>query len=291
MTGFATVTDLELAGGPVRLYAAGAEEREPVLLLHGAMLDTVELLWHRVLPALARTHRVYAIDLPKHGGSRPWPRTVDQELCELIVERLLDHLGIERVSLVGHSMGGGISLGFSLHHPERVARAVFSAPGGIGARRPAQLATWLALRTPGLLSASSRYLASSATMIRRSMVRGLAAGAATEGFDRIVELARAEVQAKARHREKALDDWQILAYGPFGMRLDFLPELGRLAVPSLWLRGSDDALVGDREVRQAAAAAPGGRVAVVSGAGHLLPLDRPGEFHRLIAEFLAEDQS
>ncbi|MEV0699027.1 alpha/beta hydrolase [Saccharopolyspora sp. NPDC050389] len=288
MTGFATVTDLELAGGPVRLYTAGDKEREPVLLLHGAMLDTVELLWHRVLPALARTHRVYAIDLPKHGGSRPWQRTVDQELCELLVEQLLDHLEVERISLVGHSMGGGIAIGYSLHHPERVSRAVFSAPGGIGARRPMQLGTWLALRAPGLLRASSRYLANSATAIRRSMVRGLAAGAAADDFDRIVELARAEAQAKSRHREKALDDWQILAYGPFGMRLDFLPELGRLEVPSLWLRGADDQLVGDREVRQAAAAAPGGRLAVISGAGHLLPLDQPAEFHRLTADFLAE---
>ncbi|WP_263399583.1 alpha/beta fold hydrolase [Saccharopolyspora pogona] len=75
------------------------------------MLDTVELTWHRALPALADTHRVYAIDLPRHGGgSRPWQRTVDQELCELLVDELVDHLTLERVGLVGHSMGGDIAI-------------------------------------------------------------------------------------------------------------------------------------------------------------------------------------
>ncbi|MGW3470393.1 alpha/beta fold hydrolase [Saccharopolyspora sp. NPDC000995] len=81
------------------------------MLLHGAMLDTVELIWHGV----------YAIDLSRHGGSQPWQRMVDKELCELRLGELLDHLSLERVALVGHSMGGGIATGYGLRRPERVS--------------------------------------------------------------------------------------------------------------------------------------------------------------------------
>ncbi|MGW3470392.1 hypothetical protein ACWDKQ_18470 [Saccharopolyspora sp. NPDC000995] len=81
-------------------------------------------------------------------------------------------------------------------------------------------------------------------------------------FDGLVECARAEAEPRARHREKALDDWQILAPGPFSMRLDFLPELGSLPVPGLWLRGADDPLVGDREAGERL------RQPLVGGGGH-----------------------
>ncbi|MEV0895065.1 alpha/beta fold hydrolase [Promicromonospora sp. MEB111] len=285
-TTFDDVRDLTVAGGPVRLCTSGRSDAPPVLLLHGAMLDTAELDWMHVAPALAERFRVLAIDLPRHGGSRPWSGPVDQPLLQRVVIGLLDQLGIERAALVGLSMGGGVSIGTALDHPDRVSAAVLLAPGGLGARRPAQLVTWLSTRTPGLLRATTAWLARSPRAVRRSLADNLQHGADTPGFERAVELAQREAEQKARHREPALDDWQSLSFGPFAMRTDFLPALHRLSVPTLWVRGSEDPLVLQPELDAAVAAAPGARSAVLPGAGHLSTLDQPDRVAALVEEFL-----
>lgn len=287
-TTFDEVRDLTVAGGPVRLYTSGRPDAPPILLLHGAMLDTAELDWMHVAPALAERFRVLAIDLPRHGGSRPWPDRVDQALLQRVVIGLLDKLGIGRTALVGLSMGGGVSIGTALDHPDRITAAVLLAPGGLDARRPAQFLTWLFTRTPGVLRATTAWLARSPRAVRRSFVDNLQHGADTPGLERAIEIAGREADQKHRHREPALDEWQTLAYGPFAMRTNFLPALHRMSVPTLWVRGSEDPLVLQPDVDAAVAAAPGARSVVLPGAGHLSTLDQPERVATLVGEFLTE---
>jgi pimeloyl-ACP methyl ester carboxylesterase len=284
---FATWTDLSVAGGPVRHYRAG-DTGPPVLLLHGGMLDTAAGVWRHVAGELATDHRVHVVDLPRHGGSRPWAGRLDDAFYRAFLGELLDVLGLKGAALVGLSLGAGVSVGFALDHPERVDALVAIGPGGIGARRRAQLVTWLALRTPGLLRLTSRWLARRPALVRRSMADNLVAGESTEDFDAIVALVVEEARAKAAHGEPALDDWMVRAYGPRAMALDHLPDLPRLRVPSLWVRGDGDPLVGHAELAAAAAAAPGARLTTIRDAGHIVTYDRPEETSRLVREFLAE---
>jgi len=282
---FAAPTDLTVAGGPVRLYRAG-DTGPPVLLLHGAMLDTAKGVFRDVAEELATTYRVHLVDLPRHGGSRPWHGVLDDDFFRRFVDELLDALGLPQVALVGLSMGGGVATGYALDHPERVSALVAVGPGGIGGRRKAQLLTWLFLRTPGALRLTTWYLARFPGSIRASMVANLVAGERTRGFDAIVELATAEARAKAEHREPALDDWQTRSYGPFAMRLDHLPALPGLAVPTLWVRGESDPLVGHAELAAAEAAVPGSRLVTMPDAGHIVTYDQPDAFVRLVRDFL-----
>ncbi|WP_423462027.1 alpha/beta fold hydrolase [Promicromonospora sp. MS192] len=282
---FASPTDLTVSGGPVRLYRAG-DVGPPVLLLHGAMLDTARGVWRDVAPALAADHRVHLVDLPRHGGSRPWRGVLDDAFFRRFLDDLLDELDLPRVAIVGLSMGGGVATGYALDRPERVSSLVAVGPGGIGARRRAQLLTWLFLRTPGALRLTTRYLARRPEVVRRSMVTSLTAGEDTRDLESIVHLAVEEARAKDRHGEPALDDWQVRAYGPFSMRLDLLPDLDRLTVPTLWVRGDQDPLVGAAELSAAAAAAPGSHLVTVADAGHIVPYDQPEELTRLVREFL-----
>lgn len=288
MTGiFDTPTDLTVAGGPVRLYRGGTVDGPPLLLLHGAMLDTAAGVWRHVAPALEADYHVHLVDLPRHGGSRPWHGTLDDVFLRRFLDELLDALGLPRVALLGLSMGGGLAVGYALDHPDRVSALVAVGPGGIGARRPAQFLTWLTLRTPGVLRLITWYLARFPRSVRTSMLHHLVAGASTPDVDTFVELAVEEARAKHEHGERALDDWQIHAYGPFSMRLDLLPELPRLSVPTLWVRGDRDPLVGHTELSAAAAAAPGSRLVTIPDAGHLVTHDRPAEFAELARDFLA----
>lgn len=283
---FETHTDLTVSGGPVRLYRGG-DTGPPVLLLHGAMLDTAQGVWRRVAPALAADYQVHLVDLPRHGGSRPWRGVLDDAFYRRFLDELLDTLDLPRVAIIGISMGGGIATGYALDHPERVSSLIAVGPGGIGARRPAQLLTWLVLRTPGAMRLTSRYLARRPEVVRKSMITSLAAGADTRDFEDIVRSATEEALAKDAHHEPGLDDWQTQAYGPFSMRLNLLPDLPRLAVPTLWVRGDQDSLVGDTELSAAAAAAPGSRLVTVADAGHIVTYDQPDEFTRLARDFLA----
>lgn len=283
---FDTHTDLTVSGGPVRLYRAG-DTGPPLLLLHGAMLDTAQGVWRHVAPALAAGYRVHLVDLPRHGGSRPWQGVLDDTFYRRFLDDLLDTLALPRVGIIGLSMGGGIATGYALDRPERVSSLIAVGPGGIGARRRAQLLTWLFLRLPGAMRLTSRYLARRPEQVRRSMVAGLTAGADTRDLEDIVRLAVEEARAKDAHGEPALDDWQTRAYGPFSMRLNLLPDLPRLTVPTLWVRGAQDTLVGDAELTAAAAAAPGSRLVTVADAGHIVTYDQPDEFIRLAQGFLA----
>lgn len=288
-TTFDEVRDLTAGGGPIRLFTSGPLDAPPVLLLHGAMLDTAELDWMHVAPLLAQHHRVLAVDLPRHGGSRPWTGTVDQTRLEGVLIDLIDQLGIDRIPLVGLSMGGGVAIGTALRHPDRVSAAVLLAPGGIGARRPLQLTTWLYSRTPGLDRLTAGWLARSPRYLRRSMIDNLQHGVDTPGIERTIELGQREAELKVLHRERALDDWQALAFGPFAMRTDFIPQLHRMSVPTLWIRGEKDPLVLAAELADAVAATPGARSVTLAGAGHISTLDQPERIAALIQEFVPSD--
>jgi pimeloyl-ACP methyl ester carboxylesterase len=96
-------------GAEIGLLRMGAPDRSPVLLVHGFSGDM--LTWQFNLAPLARDHHVIAIDLPGHGlssaapGIGPWRAMVDW------LARLVDALGLERPHLIGHSLGGRLTLG------------------------------------------------------------------------------------------------------------------------------------------------------------------------------------
>lgn len=286
-TVFDTHTDLTVCGGPVRLYRAG-DIGPPLLLLHGAMLDTGQGVWHDIVPQLSGDYRVHVIDLPRHGSSRPWKGLLDDVFYRRFILELLDELDLPRVALIGLSMGGGVAVGFALDHPDRVSALVPVGPGAIGAKRPCQFLTWATLRAPGVMRLCSWILARFPGYLRSSLAGHLTAGDETPGFERIIALAIEEAREKNLHGEKALDDWQIESAGPWAMRLDHTPLLHRLSVPTLWVRGDGDPLVGDAEIAAAHAATPDSRFVTIADAGHVVTYDQPGEFGALVRDFLAE---
>src|SRR5437016_66283 len=104
----ASPRELEADGLRLRYLALGEGDSVPVLLLHGfgADLNT----WMFIQPALAEGRRVVALDLPGHGGSTKQLDRADAESLAAVVDRALNALDIERIHLVGHSMGGGIAI-------------------------------------------------------------------------------------------------------------------------------------------------------------------------------------
>ena len=122
--------ELEAGGLRLRYLRLGEGGSVPVLLLHGfgADLNT----WMFTQPALAEGRQVIGLDLPGHGGSAKRLEHADAESLAAVIDRALDALGIERLHLVGHSMGGGIAIAFALWQPERVATLTLIASASLG---------------------------------------------------------------------------------------------------------------------------------------------------------------
>ncbi|MDJ0932562.1 alpha/beta fold hydrolase [Breoghania sp.] len=102
----------------------------PVVLLHGFGGDASS--WLNIQTALARHVCSLAIDLPGHGQAINWPQIGHAGLSAKAITATLDGLSLDRIHLVGHSMGGAIATLIALRSPERIASLTLLAPGGFG---------------------------------------------------------------------------------------------------------------------------------------------------------------
>lgn len=116
-TGYADVNGLHL------YYEQHGEHGTPVVLLHGGVM-TIDLTYAGLIPALAQRHRVIAVEFQAHGRTADIDRDLTYPALAGDVVALLDHLGIDRAHVVGHSMGGGTALELAVSHPGRVLAVV-----------------------------------------------------------------------------------------------------------------------------------------------------------------------
>ena len=115
--GYADVNGLHM------YYELHGEAGTPLVLLHGGML-TIDLNFAGLIPALARDHRVIGVELQGHGRTADIDREITPAASAGDVVAMLDHLGIDRAHVLGHSMGGAIALELAVNHPDRVRSVV-----------------------------------------------------------------------------------------------------------------------------------------------------------------------
>ena len=107
-----------MAGDAFLHIADSGKGEKCVVLLHGYLESLY--VWDDFLPLITPEVRVITVDIPGHGISDPIAEVHSMELMAGVIHDMLDALGIERVTLVGHSMGGYISLAFCEKYPERL---------------------------------------------------------------------------------------------------------------------------------------------------------------------------
>lgn len=116
----------DLDGLSLHYVEAGPAGPGPAtVLVHG--LGSFAESWRHTLAGLSRHGRVIALDLPGFGQSSKPRRAYRLAFLVAAVAELLRALGLDRVSLVGHSLGGGVAAAFALAHPERVERLALVA--------------------------------------------------------------------------------------------------------------------------------------------------------------------
>ena len=112
-------------------YWAVGESGPTVVLIHGVGRFAEE--WLPSIDSLAAHHRVYALDLPGHGLTDK-PRSASYGLADMagFVKAFMKALEIQEAHVIGHSLGGGISLQLVLRFPEAVEKLVLVCPAGLG---------------------------------------------------------------------------------------------------------------------------------------------------------------
>jgi len=109
----------------INLYYEIHGAGRPLILLHGG-LGSGEM-FGPILPLLAESHRVVAVDLQGHGRTADIDRPIDVRLMADDIAALIDHLGLDRPDVVGYSLGGGVALHTAAKYPAKVRRLVAAA--------------------------------------------------------------------------------------------------------------------------------------------------------------------
>jgi pimeloyl-ACP methyl ester carboxylesterase len=107
----------------VHMYYESHGTGTPLVLLHGGML-TIDINFAGLIPTLARTHQVIGVEMQGHGRTADTDRTITPAALADDIVGLLDHLGIDRAHVLGHSMGAAVAIELAVNHPARVRSIV-----------------------------------------------------------------------------------------------------------------------------------------------------------------------
>lgn len=274
--------EITLHGHRVSYRETGRDRRHVVLLVHGIAGSSET--WAPVLAPLGRHSRVIAPDLLGHGRSDA-PHSGDYSLGGFAtgLRDLLVALDVDRVTVVGHSFGGGVAMQFAHQFPEFTERLVLVSSGGLGhdltlALRAASLpgTEWV------LRSASSL----TPRWMRRTVHRVAHAVGNVPGSD-VDGVYTAWESFGDRGTRSAFVQTVRGALEPSGQRLDGAERLHLLTeVPVLFVGGGRDKVIPLEHTRAAHARLPGSRLEIFDRAGHFPHAEQPLRFATLLRDFV-----
>lgn len=238
----------------------------PVILLHGWLGSWG--LWQETMTFLGQYYRTYAMDFWGFGESGKKRNTYMVHDFVSLVDQFMDKLGIINAPLVGHSMGGTVSLSVALRYPERVKKVVIIGSPVVGS----------SLALP-LKFAGYRQIA----WLLFNMF-----GA----FRWVMKLASPLICNDPRFPEMMDRDLSKTTLELFLVsiaslrRTDLRPEIKKICVPVMGMFGDQDNIVSPRQWQALQQGLPGARIERFKEAGHFIMLDEPQIFMRTLKDFL-----
>jgi len=254
----------------------GNADGDVILLVHG--ITTYSFIWRRILPYLEKDYDVIVIDLLGCGSSdMPLDVSYSIKAHEARLFDFIQQLGIQRLHLVGHDLGGGISQIFAINHPKMLLSLTLinSVAYDFWPVQPI-----IAMRTP--------------------VIRQLLMGALDLGMMKLL------VKAGMYHKERVDDALMTLFWKPLQRRegrkafmhfarcldhhnlMDIADQLRQLDVPALIMRGDADPFLGEAAAEKLHADIPASQLLRIATASHYLMEDEPGWVADNILTFIRE---
>ena len=274
---------IELHGRRVVYRVAGSGP--PIVLIHGMLNSSSH--WQSVALSLARDYTVIAPDLIGHGDSAAPRGDYSLGAHAASIRDLLAAVGIDRATLVGHSLGGGVAMQFFYQFPQRVERLVLISSGGLGHEVSPMLRTAALPGFSALLSATirPRLVGVMRRAGRRLSECGVGTGVYLQAIARALSpLENRDARAAFLHTLRAVIDVH-------GQRVSATDRLYLLeSMPTLIVWGERDHTIPLQRGRAAHRAIPHSRFRTLPGAAHFPHLEDPDGLSALLREFVAETE-
>jgi pimeloyl-ACP methyl ester carboxylesterase len=242
----------------------------PVILLHGWLGSWG--LWQETMAFLGAFYRTYALDFWGFGESGKKRETYAVQDFVILVDQFMDRLGIDNAPLVGHSMGGTVSLLVAIQYPQRVKKVVVVGSPIVGS----------SLAFP-LKLAGRRPIAS----LLFNMMWAFRLG---------MRIASPLICRDSRFPEMMDKDLSRTTVESFLLSIaslrctDLQPMLNQIKVPTMGMYGKNDNIVHPLQWKTLQAGVPQTQVECFPKAGHFIMLDNPDTFIQKLKSFLDEDQ-
>ncbi len=240
---------------------------QAIVLIHG-LFGSYENLGV-IARALVGQWQVINLDMRNHGRS-DWHDSMSYALMAEDVKETLDHLGLEQVILLGHSMGGKIAMEFALRYPERVSKLILADISPVQ-NRPRHLEILSALDGIDLDSLQSRQhadqqlaLAITETGVRQFLLKSL-----YKDGD----------QFRWRFKIKAL-------IANYSQLLEAPPSKGPYTGPTLFIKGAESDYLLPEHQSLIQQLFPHSKAKVIMGTGHWLHAEKPVAFAKIVTDFL-----
>ncbi len=234
--------------GATRIHYQVAGAGRPLVLIHG--LGGSARWWRKNASVLAEYFPVYVIDLVGFGQSRSRERFVLTQAARLLAA-WVDHLHLDQVNLIGHSMGGRIAAEFAADFPTRVDQLVLVDAAIVPFGRGYVKQSW-----------------------------GMARELRTAPIDFLQVLLVDTLQA---------GPIETLRIGREILRTNLSHKLAAIQAPTLIIWGDHDTIVPVRLGKALNEALVGSRLEIIPRAGHIPMWERPAEFNQLILDFLGKN--
>ncbi|NLG99720.1 MAG: alpha/beta hydrolase [Chloroflexi bacterium] len=238
----------------------------PVILLHGWLGSWG--LWQETMAFLGQHYRTYALDFWGFGESGKKRNTYMVQDFVSLVDQFMDKLGIASAPLVGHSMGGTVSLSVAIQYPERVQKVTIIGSPIVGSSL-----------APALKLAGYRPIA----FLLFTMF-GMFRAAMRVASPFICRDPRFPDMMDSDLSKTTLESFLVSIASL--RRTDLRPNLHQIKVPVMGMFGDRDNIVHPRQWQPLLQGIPTARIERFKKAGHFIMLDEPQECMRLLKDFL-----
>ncbi|MGH7922459.1 MAG: acetoin dehydrogenase dihydrolipoyllysine-residue acetyltransferase subunit, partial [Candidatus Dormibacteraceae bacterium] len=254
---------VEVGGRRLQYLRLGEGGAAPLVLLPGFGGDITTFVFNQ--QELGARRPVLALDLPGQGGSDKDVGAGDLPFLVATVTGFLDALGLDRVHLAGHSMGGLVAGALTLQHPPRVRSLTLIASAGLGEEiNDEYLQGFMAADRRRDMQRVLGLLFSDPALVTRQLVEGVLRQKRLDGAEAAL---------------RTIAD-QLFPQGRQATVLD----LGQVSAPMLGIWGADDKILPAAQARNLP---PSARVELIDGAGHMPQMEAAGTVNRTIATHLA----